>query len=92
MTTRHIIYGHKSNRLNNYAITSEQLATSLTKSVAALKVAGNSLEQIEALEVAGNAIIQDADVVSNALKVDLCLHIWKHICYVRLNVDNNYIG
>lgn len=55
--------------MNNYAITSEQLATSLTKSVAALKTAGNSLEQVEALEVAGNAILQDADVVSNSLKV-----------------------
>lgn len=77
---------------NNFAISSEQLATSLTKSMAALKVAGNSLEEIEALEVAGNTIVQDADVVSNSLKVNLCLHIWKHICYVRLNVDNNYIG
>ena len=55
--------------MNNYAITSEELATSLTKSIAALKVAGNSLEQIEALEVAGNTIVQDADVVSNSLKV-----------------------
>jgi len=54
---------------NNYAISSEQLATSLTKSMAALKVAGNSLEEIEALEVAGNTMVQDSDVVSNALKV-----------------------
>lgn len=54
---------------NNYSITSEALATSLTKSMAALKVAGNSLEEIEALEVAGNAMVQDADVVSNSLKV-----------------------
>ena len=81
MTTRLITLGHKSNRLNNYAITSEQLATSLTKSMAALKVAGNSLEEIEALEVAGNAIMQDADAVSNALKVDYCLHMKKFICY-----------
>ena len=68
---------------NNYAITSESLATSLTKSMAALKVAGNSLEEIEALEVAGNAMVQDADVVSNSLKVNLnyCLHMKKFICY-----------
>lgn len=77
---------------NNFAISSQELATSLTKSMAALKVAGNSLEEIEALEVAGNTIVQEADTVSNSLKVNLCLHIWKHICYVRLNVDNNYIG
>ena len=54
---------------NNYSITSEALATSLTKSMAALKVAGNSLEEIEALEIAGNAMVQDADTVSNSLKV-----------------------
>ena len=67
---------------NNYAISSEQLATSLTKSMAALKVAGNSLEEIEALEIAGNTMVQDADVISNALKVNIyCLHIEKSICY-----------
>ena len=76
------MYGHKSNRSNNYAITSADLATSLTKSMAALKVAGNSLEEIEALEVAGNTIMQDADAVSNALKVNYyCLHMKKFICY-----------
>lgn len=37
--------------------------------MAALKVAGNSLEEIEALEIAGNTIVQDADSVSNSLKV-----------------------
>lgn len=72
----------ESNRMNNYAISSEQLATSLTKSMAALKVAGNSLEEIEALEIAGNTMVQDADVISNALKVNIyCLHIEKSICY-----------
>jgi len=51
--------------------------------MAALKVAGNSLEEIEALEVAGNAMVQDADVVSNSLKVNIiCLHIEKSICRV----------
>ena len=50
--------------------------------MAALKVAGNSLEQIEALEIAGNTIMQDADAVSNALKVNIyCLRIEESICY-----------
>lgn len=66
---------------NNFAISSQELATSLTKSMAALKVAGNSLEEIEALEVAGNTIVQEADTVSNSLKVNFCLHIEKSICY-----------
>lgn len=54
---------------NNYAITSEKLATSLEKSSAALVSAGNSFNQVQAMEVAGNTILQDADSVSNALKV-----------------------
>lgn len=54
---------------NNYAITSEELATSLEVSSAALVAAGNSLEEAEALEIAGNTTMQDPDAVSNALKV-----------------------
>ncbi len=54
---------------NNYAITSEELATSLENSSAALVAAGNSFEQAEALEIAGNSTLQDADQISNALKV-----------------------
>ena len=54
---------------NNFAITSQDLATSLEKSSAALVAAGNSFAEAQALEVAGNTILQDADTVSNALKV-----------------------
>ena len=52
MVSRHINYV-ESNRLNNYAISSEELATSLEKSSGALVAAGNSLEEAEALEIAG---------------------------------------
>ena len=54
---------------NNYAITSEELATSLENSSAALVAAGNSLEEAEAIVVAGNTVMQDASSVSNAAKV-----------------------
>lgn len=54
---------------NNYAITSEELATSLEKSSAALVAAGNTIEQAQAMEVAGNTILQDSDAVANAIKV-----------------------
>jgi TP901 family phage tail tape measure protein len=54
---------------NDYAVTAEDLATGLTKSSAAMVAAGNDLDQIIALTTAGNTILQDADVVSNALKV-----------------------
>lgn len=53
---------------NNYAITSEDLATSLENASAAMVAAGNSFEQTEALEIAGNTIMQDANSVANALK------------------------
>lgn len=54
---------------NNYAITSEELATSLEKSSAALVAAGNTIEQAQAMEIAGNTILQDSDAVANAIKV-----------------------
>lgn len=54
---------------NEYAVTAEDLASGLTKSSAAMVAAGNDLDQIIALTTAGNTVLQDADVVSNALKV-----------------------
>lgn len=54
---------------NNYAISTANLADSLTRSSAALVAAGNSLEQASALTVAGNTILQDPESVGNALKV-----------------------
>lgn len=54
---------------NNYAISTNELATSLTSSASALELAGNSLEQSVALLTGGNTILQDPDVVSTSLKV-----------------------
>lgn len=54
---------------NNYAISTSDLAESLTNSSAALVAAGNSLEQTVALTAAGNTILQDPNAVGNALKV-----------------------
>lgn len=54
---------------NNYAISTSDLAESLTRSSASLVAAGNSLEQAAALTVAGNTILQDPEGVGNALKV-----------------------
>ena len=54
---------------NNYAISTADLASSLTRSSAALVAAGNSMEEAVALTAAANTIIQDADSVGNALKV-----------------------
>lgn len=54
---------------NNYAISTSDLADSLTRSSAALVAANNSLEESIALTTAANTTIQDPDSVGNALKV-----------------------
>ena len=53
---------------NNYAISTSDLADSLTRSSAALVAANNSLEQSIALTAAANTTIQDPESVGNALK------------------------
>lgn len=54
---------------NNYAISSADIADSLTRSSAAMQAAGNDLAQTVALTAAANTTIQDPDSVGNALKV-----------------------
>lgn len=54
---------------NNYAISTSDLAESLTRSSATLVAAGNTLSESIALTTAANTIIQDPDSVGNALKV-----------------------
>lgn len=53
---------------NNYAISTADLAQSLTKSSGSLVAANGTLEEAVALTAAANTIIQDADVVGTALK------------------------
>lgn len=53
---------------NNYAISTADLATSLTKSSGSLVAANSTLEEAVALTATANTIIQDADVVGTALK------------------------
>lgn len=53
---------------NSYAISTSDLAESLTRSSAALVAANNSLEQSIAMTAAANTTIQDPESVGNALK------------------------
>lgn len=53
---------------NNYAISTADLAQSLTKSSASLVAAGGDLAEAAALTATANAIVQDADAVGTALK------------------------
>lgn len=54
---------------NNYAITSADIGSAMERSAAALKSAGNTVDETIGLITAGNLIQQDADTTANALKV-----------------------
>lgn len=54
--------------MNNYAISSDEIATSLMRSSAAMQVANNDLAQTIALTAAANTTIQNPESVGHALK------------------------
>ena len=60
---------NESNSLNNFAISSDGIASGLQRSASTLVAAGNSLEQSIAMLAAGNKVIQDPEALGNALKV-----------------------
>lgn len=53
---------------NNYAISTDELATALQKSAATLSLMGNTIDEAAALVTTANATIQDADSVSAGLR------------------------
>ena len=53
---------------NNFAISTDGLASALQKSASALKTAGNDMNEAIALTTAGNAIAQDPDSVGAGLR------------------------
>lgn len=53
---------------NNFSISTSDLAQSLQRSAASLKVAGNDINEAIALTVAGNSILQDPDSVAAGLR------------------------
>lgn len=53
---------------NNYAISSDGIATALQDSASALMEAGNNLEQAVALVAAANKVVQDPNSVGSALR------------------------
>lgn len=54
---------------NNFAISSDGIASGLQRSASTLVAAGNSLEQSIAMLAAGNKVMQDPEALGNALKV-----------------------
>lgn len=63
------IFINESNSLNNFAISSDGIASGLQRSASTLVAAGNSLEQSIAMLAAGNKVIQDPEALGNAIKV-----------------------
>lgn len=53
---------------NNYAISTDGIATALQKSASALKTASNDMDEAIALVTAGNAVVQDPDSVGSGLR------------------------
>ena len=53
---------------NNYAVSSDGIATALQDSASALMAAGNNLEQSVALVAAANKVVQDPNSVGSALR------------------------
>ena len=53
---------------NNYAISTDELATALQKSAATLSLMGNSIDEAASLVTTANATIQDTDSVSAGLR------------------------
>lgn len=58
----------ESNRLNEFAISSDGIGEALVRSAAALDAAGNSLDESIALITAANTIVQDPDSVGTTMK------------------------
>lgn len=53
---------------NNYAISTDGIATALQRSASALKTASNDMDEAIALVTAGNAVVQDPDSVGAGLR------------------------
>jgi TP901 family phage tail tape measure protein len=63
-----VVYNNESNSLNNYAVSSDGIATALQDSASALMEGGNNLEQAVALVAAANKVVQDPNSVGSALR------------------------
>ena len=58
----------ESNSMNNFAISTDGLATALQNSASALKTAGNDINESIALATAANTVVQDPNKVGAGLR------------------------
>lgn len=54
--------------MNNYAISTDELASALQRSAATLSLMGNSIDEAAALITTANSVLQDADSVSAGMR------------------------
>ena len=66
---------------NNYAISTDELASALQKSAATLSVAGNDIYEAAALVTAGNTVLQDADSVGTGKLMPEYIVICRYFIY-----------
>ena len=89
----------ESNSLNNYAISTDELARGLQKSGSTLSLLGNTIDQSAALITAGNTTLQDVDTVAAGIRTValrimgkiLPKHVVIHGC-VFYTLASSYIG
>lgn len=58
----------ESNSLNNFSISTDELASALQRSASALKTAGNNIDESIGLITAGNQVVQDPESVGAAMR------------------------
>lgn len=68
MTTRLLIIGHKSNRMNNFAETNEDIVNGMERSAAALAATGTTYQEAFALFTGAQEVLQNAEVGGRALR------------------------
>lgn len=89
----------ESNSLNNYAISTDELARGLQKSGSTLSLLGNTIDQSAALITAGNTTLQDVDTVAAGIRTvalrimgrTMPKHVVIHGCILN-TLASSYIG
>ena len=77
--------------MNNYAISSDGIATALQDSASALMEGGNNLAQATALVAAANKVVQDPNSVGPALRT-ISLRLRGKICALLYsNIQAMYV-
>ena len=76
--------------MNNFSVSTDQLATGLQNAAAVLKTQGNDIEQALALLTAGNSITQDISKTSAGVRTIALRIAGKHYARTHSNMWRIY--